>query len=122
MNKKRVYRELAQKKDRVYNFIARNVLEHTPIEESSSRIQFIIDKSKNKKEVGEFNEYIERQLAGRIDPRIPLDIYHHTSHENLGLQAVDLFCWGIFRKYELKDREWFEVFGSRVIYDDVYLP
>lgn len=122
LNKKRVYSELAQKKDRVYNFIARNVLEHTPIEESSSRIQFIIDRSKSKKEIGEFNEYLERQLAGRIDPRIPLDINHHTSHENLGLQAVDLFCWGIFRKYERKDREWFEIFGSRARYDDVYLP
>ena len=30
LNKKRVYNELTQKKDRVYNFIARNVLDRIP--------------------------------------------------------------------------------------------
>lgn len=95
LNKKRIYSDLAQKKDRVYNFMARNVLDQIPFEKASTRIELIIDRSKNRREMGEFNEYIVRQLKGRIAPKVPLDIYHHTSHENLGLQAVDLFSWGI---------------------------
>jgi hypothetical protein len=122
LNKQRVYENLAKRKDRVYNFIARNVLERIPVENASTRIQVIIDRSKSKKEVREFNEYIIRHIKGRIDPRVPLDIYHWTSHENLGLQAVDTFSWGIFRKYEKKDYIWFDMFKENVRYDTVYLP
>lgn len=122
LNKRRVYDNLAKQKDRVYNFIARNVFEKIPIENASTRIEVIIDRSKNQKEIVEFNEYIIRHVKGRIDPRIPLDIYHWTSHENMGLQAVDSFSWGMFRKYEKKDCEWFDIFKGKVRYDSVYLP
>ena len=122
LNKRRVYESLAKQKDRVYNFIARNVLDRIPIEGASSRIEVIIDRSKSKKEIKEFNEYIVGQMKGRIDPRVPLDVYHRTSHENLGLQAADLFSWGIFRKYEKNDAEWFEIFKTKVKYDSLYLP
>lgn len=122
LNKRRVYDSLAKQKDRVYNFIARNALERIPIEKASTRIEVIIDKSKSKNEIREFNEYIIRHIKGRIEPRIPLDIYHWTSHENMGLQAVDTFSWGIFRKYEKKDYKWFNVFKRNVIYDTIYLP
>ncbi len=121
LNKRRVYEELTRKKDRVYNFIARNVLDHLPFEKASTRIELIIDKSKSRREIGEFNGYIIRHLKGRIDPKVPLDIYHHISHENLGLQAGDLFSWGIFRKYEREDLEWFDVFKEKIRYDDRYL-
>lgn len=122
LNKRRVYDSLVKQKDRVYNFIARNVLDRIPVESASTRIEVIIDKSKSKKEIREFNKYIIRHIKGRIDPRVPLDIYHWTSHENLGLQAVDTFSWGIFRKYEKKDYEWFNIFKGKVNYDSVYLP
>lgn len=122
LNKKRVYESLANKKDRVYNFIARKVLDVIPISNASERINLVIDRSKNKREIKEFNDYIIRQLSGRIDPLIPFNIDHHHSHEDLPLQAVDLFCWGIFRKYEKRDIEWFDVYKCKVKYDDLYLP
>ena len=121
LNKKRVYENLAQRKDRVYNFIARNVLDHVPIEEASPRVILAIDRSKSRREIGEFNNYIIRQLEGRIDPKVPLDIFHHRSQENLGLQAADLFSWGIFRKYERRDQEWYAVFREKIRYDERYL-
>ena len=52
---------------------------------------------------------------------IPLNIYHERSHENAGLQAVDLFCWGIFRKYENNDMEWYKVYGDKVGFETEYL-
>lgn len=121
LNKRRVYDELATRKDRVYNFIARNVLDRLAIDQAASRIEFIIDRSKSKREIQDFDDYITRQLKGRIDPKVPLDIYHHRSDENVGLQAVDLFAWGIFRKHERGDRAWFEVFQEKVRYDGRYL-
>ena len=122
LNKRRVYDSLAKQKDRVYNFIARNVLDKIPVENATTRIEVIVDKSKSKTEIREFNEYLIRHIKGRIDPRIPLDIYHWTSHENMGIQAVDTFSWGIFRKYEKKDYKWFNIFKGKVRYDTIYLP
>lgn len=74
LNKRRVYDSLAKQKDRVYNFIARNALERIPVNNATTRIEVIIDKSKSKKEIREFNEYIIHHIKGRIDLRIPLDI------------------------------------------------
>ena len=122
LNKRRVYDYMSQKKDRVYNFVARKVLDVIPFTSASVRVSLVIDRSKSKKEIREFDDYLIRQLSGRIEPRIPLDIDHHLSHEDLPLQAVDLFSWGIFRKYEKDDREWFDFFKSKIKYDDVYLP
>ena len=81
----------------------------------------ILDRSKSPKEVREFNHYILRQLEGRLDPKVPLDIKHENSCQYHGLQAVDLFSWGIFKKYEKKDSEWFDVFKGKVAFEEQYL-
>lgn len=122
LNKKRVYGDITQRKDRVYNFIARKVLDLIPLDAVSTRISLVIDRSKGKQEIREFDDYIIRQLSGRIDPRIPVYIDHHLSHENPQIQAVDLFSWGIFRKYEKADFEWFNLFKNKVKHDSVFLP
>lgn len=122
LNKRRVYDYLHQKKDRVYNFISRKVLDVIPLANASVRVSLIVDRSKSNKETGEFNDYIVRQIKGKIDPQIPLDINHHLSHEDLPLQAVDLFSWGIFRKYERNDIQWYEIYREKIKYDDIYLP
>ena len=121
LNKRRVYDELARRKDRVYNFIARQVLDRIPVEDATTRVQLIIDRSKSKREIADFNGYIARQLQGRLDPRVPLDMYHHRSTENLGLQAADLFSWGTFRKHERNDTTWFDLFKPKVRHDGRYL-
>lgn len=64
---------------------------------------------------------LERQLKGRVDPRVPLNIDHAASSDNPGLQAIDLFAWGIYRKYEKGDLVWYEVFKEKVRYDEQYL-
>jgi len=121
LNKRRVYDELAANKDRVYNFIARKVLDQIPMEVARTRIQLYIDRSKSKSEIQEFNSYLERQLKGRVDPRVPLNIDHIASCDNPGLQAADLFTWGIHRKYERQDLLWYELFKEKMRYDERYL-
>lgn len=122
LNKPRVYDHLAGKKDRVYNFIARQVIQKVPLDEASNRISLHVDKCKSKRQVREFDEYVIRQLKGLVDPKVPLDIFHDSSTENPCLQAVDLFCWGIFRRHEGDDPEWYSVFSEKVKHDGIYLP
>jgi len=122
LNKKRLYERLTREKSRVYNFIARQVIDKIPFEKNrSNRVELIIDKSKSKPEIREFNSYIRAQIQGRLDPKIALDMYHWNSQETLGLQAADIFCWGIFQKYERKDTSWLDVFKEKVVFEDLYL-
>src|SRR3989337_3030128 len=81
LNKRRVYDYLSQKKDRVYNFIARKVLDVIPFANASVRVELVIDRSKSKKEIKEFDSYLIQQLSGRIEPRIPLVKDHHLSQK-----------------------------------------
>lgn len=121
LNKIRVYERLRKDKERVYNYMARLVLDQIPFNNADLRVEIIIDKSKTKKNIFEFNQYILRQIKSRFDPKVPLDIYHYDSKQNLGLQAVDIFCWGIFRKYEAGDFKWYNIFKGKVVYDKQYL-
>lgn len=122
LNKKRVFERLTRNKPRVYNYVARKVLDKIPFEKNNDdRVELILDKSMAKPEIAEFNTYIRRQLEGRLPIKIPLDIYHWLSHENYGLQAADLFCWGIFQKHERKNKKWFNVFKEKVRLDEQFL-
>ena len=123
LNKRRVYEQLTKSKERVYNFIARKVLDRIPFEKADHiRIELILDKCKGKPEIEEFNKYIKSQLGARIEPNTPLDIYHRRSHDDYGLQACDMFCWGIFQKYERKNLKWYGIFEKKVLFDNLYLP
>jgi hypothetical protein len=121
LNKRRVYERLTYEKERVYNFIAHKVLEQIPFEKASIRVQLVVDKSKAKPEIIEFNNYIFQQLEGRLDPKVSMNIDHLISHQDAVLQAVDIFTWGVFQKYERKTEEWYQVFKEKVIFDEMYL-
>lgn len=122
LNKKRVFEQLTREKERVYNFIARQVLDHIPFENNEgNRVEIIFDKCKAKPEISEFNTYIAAQLSGRLDPKIPLNMYHKNSQEVSGLQACDIFCWSVFQKYERKNEEYLKQFKDKVRFDDLYL-
>jgi len=121
LNKIKLYENLRKDKERVYNYIARLVLDQINLNIANQGIEIIIDKSKTKKSIFEFNQYVVRQIKSKFDPNILLNIYHCDSKEKLCLQAVDLFCWGIFRKYEKNDLEWFDIFKSKIKYESLYL-
>ena len=121
LNKKRLYPRLVEEKARAYNWIARVLLDHIDFATADKQINLIIDKSKSKPEIAEFDKYILSNLQGRVDPKIPLIISHRDSREDLCLNAVDLFSWGVFRKYEKKDLEWYELFREKIQYEDLYL-
>lgn len=123
LNKKRIYERLIKNKSRVYNFIARQVLDQIPFEKNSKdRVELILDKCMGKPEIAEFNSYIRKQLEARLNPKVPLDIYHWKSHEIAGLQATDMFCWGIFQKYERGSVDWYDLFSKdKIRFEQQYL-
>lgn len=102
LNKERVYENLQNphSKKKLYNFLARFILEKIDLRNAAPAVTLITDRCKNREEIRDFNSYVENQLEALLPLKVPLNIYHERSHENAGLQAVDLFCWGIFRKYE----------------------
>ena len=110
LNKSRLYPQLAKDKEWVYNYIARLALENVNFKDAAVRVIITVDKSKSRRAIAEFNNYIVCQIKSFLNPLIPLDIFHMNSTEAPNLQAADMFTWGIFRKYEKGDCEWFDVF------------
>jgi len=121
LNKRTAYDSLANDKERIYNYIARLALEHVDFRDAAVRVIITVDKSKARQEIAGFNRHIIGQVKAAVDPRIPLEIYHVISQESPGLQAVDLFAWGVSRKHELRDIDWYSVFRERLKVDRVYL-
>lgn len=122
LNKKRVYGDLKKKKERLYNYISRLVIEKIPFSGVRTKVIITLDKRKDKGEVGEFNSYLFTQLQGLLPPRIPLEIYHRASFESKGIQATDMFSRGIFRKYQRKDQAWYTLFREKIQFETEYLP
>lgn len=123
VNKERVYENLQTKpgKKKLYNYIARFLLEKVELSNTGKAVTLVVDRSKNKDEIADFNQYLGNQLDALLPLDVPLNIYHEHSYENAGLQAVDLFCWGVFRKYEHGDIDWYREYGKRVVFETEYL-
>ncbi|PIR37098.1 MAG: hypothetical protein COV35_10895 [Alphaproteobacteria bacterium CG11_big_fil_rev_8_21_14_0_20_39_49] len=124
LNKKRVKDHLKTKdgKKKLYNFLAHFIIKETPLQKVSTNVNFVLDKCKSKAEIKDFNQYLENQLEAILPLDTRLNITHESSEENLCLQAVDLFCWGIFRKHNDNDKEWYDCFKEKIKYDKKYLP
>ncbi len=93
-----------------------------PLENAALKVELIIDKSKSRPEIVEFNSYIRRELESKIDPAVPFNIYHVDSKEHRGLQAVDMFSYAVFEKYERRRTQWYDIIKEKVKYVSVYLP
>lgn len=123
LNKTRVNDDLRKShtKKKLYNFLARFILEKIDLNNAAPAVTLVTDRCKNREEIQDFNSYVANQLEAMLPLNVPLNIYHERSHDNQGLQAVDLFCWGIFRKYEMGDSEWYDVYRDAIVFETEYL-
>lgn len=124
LNKPRVGEHLSTQagKKKLYNFLARFILEKVQFSEDVRQVNLVVDRCKNKEEIKDFNQYVVNQLEALLPLNARLNIDHLGSHESAGLQAVDLFCGGIARKDGMGDAEWYAVFQEKVSFTTVYLP
>ncbi len=123
VNKERVHEHLQTKagKKKFYNYIARFLLAKVDLEGANTAVTLVVDRCKNKDEIADFNGYLGNQLEARLPLNVPFKIYHQHSHANAGLQAVDLFCWGVYRKYEHGDLNWYREYANRIAFETEYL-
>lgn len=123
LNKIRVEPPLQTKtgKKKLYNFLSRFLLEKLPLSDVARNVELVVDRCKNKEEVRDFNQYLINQLESLLPLNTALNISHLTSQESAELQAADLFSWGIFRKYEYNDKEWYEIYRGKINFETEYL-
>ena len=101
-------------KNLFYDEVAKRLLSQIQIIADAQHIQLIIDKSKTPSALKDFNHRISTTLSNFISAKTKLSIHHRHSFAEAGLQAIDLFSWGIYRKYQLIDHEWYDVFKHRI--------
>lgn len=121
LDKQNLYRKLGATPvhKNLYNSLARRVLEKVNFHNVSNLVRLAVDRCKNNTEVAEFNRYVADHLAGLLPLKTKLIIEHQSSFDNFGIQAVDLFCWGIFKKYESADENWYQVYKERIQLEEI---
>jgi hypothetical protein len=122
LDKKAVLNKLSHpiNKHRVYNVLANHLLKQVDFS-GASVINLLIDQSKNRDGINEFDDMLKVNLDTILPLNVPFNISHIRSHQSYGIQAVDLFCWGLFRKYVHCDEEWYGLFKSKVVYEQRFL-
>lgn len=122
LNKIRIEKHLQTKKDKkkLYNNLSTFLLEKLPFTEAVLNVELVVDRSKNKEEIRDFNQYLINNLKSLLPMNTTFNISHLTSEQSAELQAVDLFCWGIFRKYEYNDTQWYDMFKHKVKFETEY--
>jgi hypothetical protein len=98
------------------------ILERIDFNNVKQDISLVVDLCKVPKERKIFNQYLTTNLEAKLPLGIELNIYHKSSHNNAGLQAVDLFCGGIARKYMLSDTSWYDHFSDKIVEEVFYDP
>jgi len=122
LDKARFVNQPQMSKKRIYQFITHLALKELPLDQAADQIILAVDRSMGGQARQEFNDYLFQQSEARISPQVPFSIYHDYSHENKPLQAVDLFAWGIYQKYEAGDTQWYEIFREKIAYERLYPP
>ena len=120
LEKERFGNHLQLKPGRVYSFITHLLLKELPLEQATTRVILTLDRNVRSSTIQEFNDRLVKQLESRIPPLVPVSINHSASHEIKLLQAVDLLAWGFFRKYEVGDTRWYDVFREKIVFERVY--
>lgn len=100
-------------KERIYNNMTHQLLEKV-VFPATGNVNLIVDRSKDNLGVKEFNDYLYANLSVCLNLQTKLYISHDSSEKHQGIQAVDMFCYGIARKYELQDESWYSLFNDKV--------
>lgn len=103
----------------LYDQLVCHLVEKIELETAAGKILFIIDRSKNKEEIEACNKKICAVIKTKILKKTHYSIEHRSSFEDPGLQAVDIFCWGIGKKYEAQNDAWYQFFNSRISDEEI---
>ncbi len=99
---------------RLYNLLSKEILGSIDYSMIENNVHLVVDKCKGSKERNIFDNYLKMHLESALPLNKKFNISHENSHENPALQAVDLFCHGIMRKYGDMDLTWYSEFSDRI--------
>jgi len=98
----------------LYDYIAAHLLNTIIIDITpQSKIIINTDKCKMAHDIYEFNRKIESIFYPKLINANDMMIQHKSSKDDKLLQAMDLFCSGLFAKYEHKDLSWYSCFKNK---------
>ena len=104
----------------IYNQLTKRIINKISFEKFiETTIEFTVDKSKGKEEIKKFNSCIKGQIESKVTSDTLIRINHCRSHEHYGLQACDLFSYGIFLKYEKGQSDWYQSFEDRIVSEEI---
>jgi Protein of unknown function (DUF3800) len=107
---------------RLYNLLSREIMERVDFSSLNDHVQLIVDKCKGKHERSIFDYFLKTNLESKLPINVSLNILHELSHNNVGLQAVDIFCHGIVRKHALSDISWYSEFSNKIVEEIRWKP
>ncbi len=117
-----MFASAATEQERLYNDIARLIIAQLPLHAATDRVVLMLDRRKSQADQRDLNRYLSLHLQGLVPLYIPLEIFPVASDESKGIQAVDLFCWGIYRKYEVSDLTWYHYFSPKIRVETLLMP
>lgn len=124
LNKKKIYINLRQQKNYLYNYTANILLaslHNKRALKSDGQVQIIIDQRETNKFLRtNFENYLKSHLVRRNNNKF--DIKIKPSHTEKCLQAVDFISWAIFRKYERGDYEYYEIIKDKIQEENLLYP
>jgi hypothetical protein len=124
LNKDKVYVDLQNQKNYLYNYTANIILDrliNTNIIEGNKTIKLVVDRKDTKKNLQEnFISYITEAMNKRRSGTCEMSLA--SSYDEKGLQAVDFISWAIFRKYEKGDYEFYEIIKNKIIDEKLLFP
>lgn len=103
-------------KDDLYDLLVYRLLKNINFSDIHA-INLIIDKSKNLQGMKKFDHYIKSNLQSAFPCETSFSITHEDSIKNYGLQAVDMFSYGILAKYEKNDLSWYQLFEGYIRFE-----
>ena len=117
VDKVHVYQKLREKRNELYTYMCRTLLDKFLVVSSlsnDSKIDLIVDRQFAKKHRENFNNYLDWKIKELVELKM-LNIFHKDSQQELCLQAVDFVCGATYRCYNLDDPKYFEIIKKKII-------
>lgn len=116
--KQKVNENLRHKPDRLYNYFVKQLIDRIDFTLIDGGLTIVLDKSKNKEQIKDCNDYIVKNIEGRIPLEVEVNIIHEDSASIKQLQIADMFCYGFYEKYNKSEYHWYDVFKEKIRVDE----
>ena len=115
LNKKRLLTQIDHiDQHRIYVKMSYSVLKNVNIKSDTSFVHIIADRCKRGIEAKDFSHTLRSDVEKLLPLTSSVKMEQIPSKKDFGLQAVDLFSYGVFCKHEFNDVAWYEIFEDKI--------